>query len=172
MPTLPADSPSPSTPLRGWLPFERRWAQVVLAAFAVPSVVGLVPASSEVDGLDTLDRMTRVSTTRAALGLRLGVWLVMFAPIYAWGSLRLFTRLSSDERYRILCALLMHRTAIVRGLVAFLKLASCFAMLGTASVRARSGYDSIEAQHEESGPLAESGEHVRVRLPIANERVA
>jgi hypothetical protein len=155
--------------------FERRWAHSILEAYApydTPS--GLSPQRGEVDYVRALSRMMAASQKRAALGLRVGIWIAVFAPIWLWGRLRLATSLAIEERARLLAQLLAHRLFLVRELVLLLKLGASFALMGTAAVRARSGYDrrpgTTLLDHED---VKESGERmVRARLAVVRSEVA
>jgi hypothetical protein len=155
--------------------FERRWAHSILEAYApydTPS--GLAPQRGEVDYVRTLTRIMAASQQRAALGLRVGIWIAVFAPIWLWGRLRLATSLAMEERARLLGQLLSHRFFLVRELALLLKLGASFALMGTAAVRARTRYDhrpgTTELDHED---VAESGERlVKHRLAVVRSEVA
>ena len=142
--------------------FERRWARHLLAAFAPPEGQGLAPLGGEVDYLAALSRMMREATPLAALGLRAAIWMAALAPLWLWGKLTTVTRLASERRTQLLRELLVHRAFAVRELALLLKLSAAMALLGTPSVRARSGYD-----HVEHAAKSESG--LRARLPLLDE---
>jgi hypothetical protein len=76
-----------------------------------------------------------------------------------WGKLMTVSKLAIERRTDLLRELLAHRAFVVRELVTLLKLSAAMALLGTPSVRARSGYDHVTAAAE-----VESG--LRVRLPL------
>jgi hypothetical protein len=122
---------------------ERRWAADVLSGFAPPSGPGLVPRAGEVDWVDVVTRIHAASTPLARLGSRLALWIAVFAPLWMCGRLALMGSLPLEERARIINRLLEHRVYFVRELTVLLKIAASFALLGCASVRARSGYDRI-----------------------------
>jgi hypothetical protein len=113
---------------------ETRWARAAMEAFA-PAEGG------KVDHVAMLERIMRASTRRAALGLRLAIWLVAMAPLWLVGSLRTIVGVPLERRARILGRLLTHRVFAVRELTLLLKLNAAFALLHDAGVRARSGYD-------------------------------
>jgi hypothetical protein len=96
----------------------------------------------------------------AALGLRLAIWIAALAPLWLWGKLTTISKLATERRTELLRQLLTHRAFAVRELVTLLKLSAAMALLGTPSVRARSGYDHVQAVAD-----AESGLRVR-RLPV------
>ena len=131
--------------------WELSWAVEVLAAFAPSSteVRGgggreLAPRDGEVDYLRTWRRMVRGSTPLARLGLRAGLWMVTFAPIWLLGRFATFSELARAERTELLSRLLRHKGLFVRELSLLLKFAAAVALLGTPSVRARSGYDNVQ----------------------------
>jgi hypothetical protein len=155
--------------------FERRWAQSILEAYApFDGATGLVPQRGEVDYVRTLERMMAASQKKAALGLRVGIWIAIFAPIWMWGRLRLATSLGIADRARMLAQMLAHRLFLVRELSLLLKLGAAFALMGSAAVRARTGYDRRPGDtlldHED---VKESGERlVKARLAVVRSEVA
>jgi hypothetical protein len=146
---------------------ERRWARALLEAFAPTGGPGLAPRAGEVDFLATFTTLTRRARPRAAWGLRLAVWLAALAPMWLWGRLRTITGLDREARAQLLDELLRHRSFPVRELTLLLKLAAAMALLGTESVRARSGYDHVQARAD-----VESGLHPRSLEPRARVRLA
>ena len=139
--------------------FEQLWAADVLTAFTHEAEPGLCPRTGEVDYLGAFRRMRRGSTALAGLGLRLAVWMVALAPLWLLGRVATFSTMARRERTELLSRLLVHNSFVVRELTMLLKLTAAMALLGTLSVRARSGYDNVQAV----APM-ESG--VRVHLPI------
>ena len=136
---------------------ERRWAQALLESFAPPGGPGLAPREGEVDYLGTMGTLARRARPRAAWALRIAIWLAALAPLWLWGRLRTVTGLSREARAALLEELLVHRSFPVREFALLLKLAAAMALLGTGSVRARSGYDHVQA-----GADIESGLHPRI----------
>jgi hypothetical protein len=137
--------------------FEQAWTADVLTAFT------LEPEHSprgEVDYLSTFRRMRHGSTRLARLALRLAVWMVALAPLWLLGRVATFSKLARRERTELLVRLLVHNSFVVRELTMLLKLTAAMALMGTASVRARSGYDDLQP----AAALIENG--ARVRLPI------
>ena len=139
--------------------WELRWAKHLLAAFAPSGGPGLAPLAGEVDYETAFVRMRRHATPLAALGLRVALWMAALAPLWLWGRLATVSKLAIPRRSELLRQLLAHRTFAVRELTLLLKLAATMALLGTPSVRARSGYDSVQA-----AAVVESG--MRVKLPV------
>jgi hypothetical protein len=144
--------------------FERRWARALLAAFAPTGGPGLAPAPEEVDYVGVLGRMMREASPVAALGLRLALWMAALAPLWLWGKVATISKLAHERRPELLRELLGHKLFAVRELSLLLKLCAAMALLGTPSVRARSGYDHVQAPG-----VIESG--LRVRLPVVAHAV-
>jgi hypothetical protein len=139
--------------------WENSWATEVLSAFTQEGATGLTPTPGEVDYLRTYARMRRGSTKLAAFGLRAALWMVALAPLWFFGRLATFSRLARRERSELLGRLLVHHSFAVRELTMLLKLTAAMALLGTSSVRARSGYDDVHKR----API-ETG--TRVSLPL------
>jgi hypothetical protein len=146
--------------------FERRWARQLLSAFAPTGGPGLAPIQDEVDYVNALARMMREATPVAALGLRFAIWMAALAPLWLWGRLATINKLAVERRTELLRQLLAHRVFAVRELALLLKFCAAMALLGTPSVRARSGYDHVQ-------PASKTESGVRVRLPMAaDDRLA
>jgi hypothetical protein len=144
--------------------FEKRWARLLLAGFAPAGGPGLAPLPDEVDYDRAVSRMRREGTPLAAFGLRLAIWIAALAPLWLWGKLATVTvsALAVERRAELLRELLVHRVFAVRELTLLLKLCAAMALLGTPSVRARSGYDHVQ-------PAAEIESGLRTRLPLVAE---
>ena len=138
--------------------FERRWARALLEAFAPRHGPGLSPRGDEVAYLPTLQRMMGHVQPRAALGLRLAIWVAALAPMWLWGQLGTVTSLARERRTRLLSELLKHRSFAVRELVLLLKFAACLALFSSDTLRARSSYDDAQ-----SPVLSDSGMHPTLR---------
>lgn len=121
--------------------FEERWVEAVLSGFSSPSGGGLVLEENEVDFLDGFTRMNAPATKMASFGARAAIWLVALAPLWSLWSLRGVLRRTADERVELMTRMLEHRLWVVRELTLLLKVQASMAMMGTASVRLRSGYD-------------------------------
>ena|SRR5947209_20394162 len=89
--------------------------------------------------------MMAASTSKARLGIHIGLLLVALAPLWLCGKLATMAGLALEQRTAILDRLARHPFFAVRDLTLLLKLGAAFALMGTASVRARSGYDSRDA---------------------------
>ncbi len=123
------------------LSFERRWAEVLLASFAPPGGPGLAPRPGEVDYLAAYETLRTRSTRLAGVGLRGALWLVALSPWWLGRSIWLLPAMPHSARVEVLAELLEHRVFAIREATFLLKLAACLALLGSESVRARSGYD-------------------------------
>jgi hypothetical protein len=131
--------------------FEQLWTSDVLTAFTEDAEQGLTPLPGEVDYLKAFRKMRKGSTALCALGLRLAIWMVAFAPLWLLGRFATFSELARHDRTRLLSRLLAHKNFAVRELTMLLKLTAAMALFGTASVRARSGHDATapsRAEHD------------------------
>jgi hypothetical protein len=140
---------------------EQDWTSDVLAAFIQEEAQGLTPLPGEVDYVKTFRRMRGGSTSLCAFGLRVAIWMVAFAPLWLHGRFATFSRLARRDRTQLLARLLAHKVFAVRELTNLLKLTAAMALLGTASVRARSGYDAVQSP-------ARTESAVRRQLPLVS----
>jgi hypothetical protein len=150
-------------------PWEQQWALDVLAAFAPPASDGLSPLPGEVDYGSTFRRMQRGATPLASFGLRLALWMVVLSPLWLLGRFATFSRLALRERTELLARLLRHTSSGVRELSLLLKFTAAVALLGTPSVRARSGYDSVKVPAPTQQQIAEGA---RRHLPVVQKPAA
>ena len=121
--------------------FELRWVAAIFEAFAPISGPGLAPRAGEVDWVSSFVRMRAAGTALASFGVRLGLWIAALSPLWMCGRWSTMAGLGVDERAQLLGRLLEHRVFAVRELTMLLKIAACFALLGTPSVRERAGWD-------------------------------
>ena len=149
------------------LAFERRWAVAVLEGFAGADGVGLAPHDDDVEYLDTMQKMMRASTAKAAFGLRVGLWIAALAPIWLLGRFATLGSVARARRAEILARLLTHRFFLVRELTLLLKLSACMAIFAHPGLRDRSNYDRTELLDYDS--VGESGERPRVRLQVVDK---
>ena len=162
------------------LEVERRQAVAILEAFAPPRVddpqrhdeeapsgertIRLAPRKGEVDYLRAVTRMMAASTAKARLGIHVALFLVALAPLWLCGKLETMAGLALEQRTAILERLARHPFFAVRDLTLLLKLGAAFALLGTASVRARSQYDRPRV--EASTSVVSRGIEPRRVLPL------
>ncbi|MDH5674239.1 MAG: hypothetical protein OEZ06_18945 [Myxococcales bacterium] len=142
--------------------FEGPWAEAVLGAFAG---CGDSLVSSPTDGVDyaaSYARMLRRATGRAALGLRLALWLAALSPLWLLGKCATLAGLPQEERGELLARLVAHPSFAVRELMLLLKLCAAMALFAAPAVRQQSGYDEAQAAQSD----------VRLRLPRVDERLA
>lgn len=151
------------------LGFEKRWATAVLSGFAPEGGDGLAPRRGEVDFAGTMEQVVTSAGPRAGMGFRAALWAGALAPVWMWRWPCTAGALSQQDRARMLDAMLHHRSYVARELALLLKVAASMALLGTGSVRARSGYDGRLPEEPEED-LLESGE--RMHLPVLEEEVA
>ena len=137
--------------------WEQAWAEAVLNAFVGEGGSGLTVKQGEVDYMSALTRMRERGTALAAFGLRVAIWMVATAPLWFFGRFVMFGTLARSERTELLSRLLTHHSFAVRELTLLLKLTAAMALFGTASVRARSHYDTPIV-------VAAAPEHAPVRL--------
>jgi hypothetical protein len=148
---------------------ERKWAIDLLSAFApdssfAPTRCGigdqklLAPLPGEVDYLAMFTRMRVGATKLAAFGLRAALWIVALAPFWQRGRLQTLSSLPIAARSAALCALLGHRSLIVRELTLLLKLCAAMALFAAPGVRARSAYDDVH-----DAPANQSGVRIKPR---------
>lgn len=118
-----------------------RWAAIILGGFAVEGGEGLAPDPGQIDwergATDFLER----ANLKGRLGVYLGMWIAMSAPLWRWGRFATAASLAPEARARLLSELLSHRIFFVRELTLLLKLVACMAFFRDPTIRARSAYD-------------------------------
>ena len=62
-----------------------RWAAVILSGFVVSGVPGLTTAPGEIDWLGGTRSFLEKASPKGRLGVRVGLFLAMTAPIWSWG---------------------------------------------------------------------------------------
>jgi len=113
-----------------------RWAPYVLAGFA------LGPIDWDRGVRDFLEK----ASPKGRLGVRVGLFLAMTAPLWMWGRLSTARGLRGEDRGRLLHELLEHRIFLVRELTLLIKLVACMAMLRDDAVRESTGYYGAPAK--------------------------
>jgi hypothetical protein len=117
--------------------FEHRWAVAAMEAiFPGSSEIGLSDIRAmNVDGF-LRELMVRLPL-RAALGIRLAVWLVALAPLFVLWRFATIARLALDDRQRVIAALVASESYAVRSLVLILKTMGALLYAADDGVRAR-----------------------------------
>ena len=116
---------------------ETRWGEAAMTT--------IFPGSREegLSGIDTMGlpgfllEVMRYLPFRAALGMRVAIWLVALAPLFVLGRGTTIARLSARDRERVVGALASSPVYFVRSLVLILKTMGALLYGGDPSVRAR-----------------------------------
>ncbi|HEX4446017.1 MAG TPA: hypothetical protein VH044_04750 [Polyangiaceae bacterium] len=142
--------------------FEDGWAQAALGAMFPGSREHGFADIGRMDVRGFLAEAMRTLPFKAALGLRLAVWLVALAPVVVLHRFTTIRGLAPLDRERVLAALAASRTYAVRSLAMVLKTLGAMLYAGDDRIRARLHFRA-EAHHE----LAIAGETspVPIRAP-------
>ncbi|HEY8042203.1 MAG TPA: hypothetical protein VIF15_20510 [Polyangiaceae bacterium] len=117
--------------------FETRWAEAEMGViFPGSSDEGLADIGKLGVGAFLQEVMGAVPF-KAALGLRLAIWLVALAPLFLLGRLATITGLRLPDRETVVNRLVASRSYAVRSLVLILKTMGALLYAGDVSVRAR-----------------------------------
>ena len=115
--------------------FELRWARFAFMTI-YPGFDGLAGiAAMDTDAF--LVELCRVIPFKSAMGLRLGIWLVALAPLFVLRRFATITTLTGADRERLIEALLMSPSYVVRQLVMILKTMGAMLYAGSTAVRER-----------------------------------
>jgi hypothetical protein len=117
--------------------WEGRWAEAAIGA--------IFPGSGEegfadIRGMDVPGFLRQVMCTvplKAALGLRIAIWLVALAPLVLLHRLRTIAGLALEEREAVVSRLVASESYVIRSLVMILKTMGALLYAGNDSVRAR-----------------------------------
>ncbi|MEM9190729.1 MAG: hypothetical protein AAGF12_16205 [Myxococcota bacterium] len=145
------------------LAFEERWAVAVCEGFAPQRSAAFAIQPGEVDYRVAVRTFLNSATKKAALGLRLAVWIAALAPLFVTRRLRTMRSLAGGQRALVLRRLLNHPWFVVRELTLLLKVTACMAIFRVEAVRKRTRYDGDVVARED---IEESGERPRHRLPV------
>jgi hypothetical protein len=117
------------------LSFEHRWAEAALAAMfpGDEALIGIAVMNVAAFLADVMARLP----ARAALGLRVAIWLTALAPIFLLGRPTTFRRLTAAQRERVVSMLVASRWYVLRSLVLMLKMFGALLYASHESVRAR-----------------------------------
>jgi hypothetical protein len=117
--------------------FERQWAVAALEAiFPGSSDIGLSDIRAmNLDGF-LRELMARLPF-RAALGVRLAVWLVALAPLFVLLRFATIARLTLEDRERVIATLVVSESYAMRSLVLVLKAMGALLYAADDGVRTR-----------------------------------
>jgi hypothetical protein len=117
--------------------WEGRWAEAAIGAI-FPGL--LEDGFADIRGMDVpgfLQRVLRTVPFKAALGLRLAIWLVALAPLLLLRRFATIAGLALEEREAVVARLVASETYAVRSLVMILKTMGALLYAGDDAVRAR-----------------------------------
>lgn len=121
--------------MRGWMGFERRWAEVLFGALMPGSEAGL-PGFGSLSLEVFWERFGRVAPPLLRVGLRAAVWLLTWSPVLWCRTWRHFPRLSAVQQADFLAGMEQSRLYLARQLVMTLKTVASFAYFQDEGVRA------------------------------------
>lgn len=116
---------------------ENRWAEAAMGAIFPGSREEGLTDIRAMDVRGFLARLVASVPAKAALGLRLAVWIVALAPLFVLGRLATISGLAQADRERVVAALVMSRNYALRSLVMILKTMGALLYAGDDAVRAR-----------------------------------
>jgi hypothetical protein len=116
---------------------EMGWAEAALVGVFPGSVASGFASIGSMDVRGFLKGALRRIPLRAALGLRLAIWIVALAPIVVLRRLRTIARLEQVDRERVLARLAASDSYAIRSLVMMLKTFGALLYAGDDGVRAR-----------------------------------
>ncbi len=125
--------------------WESAWAEAAMQAIFPGSPEEGMAGIADMGLTGFLADVMRYLPTRAALGMRIAIWLVALAPLFVLGRLTTIARLPLLDRERVVAALAGSRVYAVRSLVLILKTMGALLYGGDASVRARMTAASVPA---------------------------
>jgi hypothetical protein len=116
---------------------ESRWAEAAMEAiFPGSSEMGLTDIGTmDVGGF--LRDLMRDVPWKAALGVRLAIWLVALAPLFVVRRLATITQLGRADRERVVASLVASESYAIRSLVLVLKAVGALLYAADRGVRAR-----------------------------------
>ncbi len=128
---------------------EAAWLEAVGSAFAPEGDYRdghLVPKPGEVDYVRTFCTMNAPAGPKVRYGIRAALALIALSPLWHQRRLATIEELGAKERTALVEELSHHPLQLVRELTLLLKVQSAMALLGTPSLRSRSGYDSERSE--------------------------
>ncbi|MFT5356384.1 MAG: hypothetical protein ACI9KE_003609 [Polyangiales bacterium] len=128
---------------------EAAWLKAIGSAFAPEGDYQdghLVPKSGEVDYVSTFCTLNAPAGPKVRYGIRAAVALIALSPFWHRRRLATIDALNAEERTALIDELTRHPLQLVRELTLLMKVQSSMALLGTPSLRSRSGYDSARSE--------------------------
>ena len=126
--------------------FERRWALQIFDTILPSGADPRLPMGARDFPLDRfLVDLQQHASRRFLLGLRIAIWLVVWAPILFIRRLRRFPGLATDDRLKVLQKMAGSRVYFVRELVTLLKMVACLAFCGMPVIQSQVGFDRVHA---------------------------
>lgn len=144
---------------------EAAWLDALGSAFAPEGKLRdghLVPKPGEVDYVGTFCTLNAPAGPKVRYGIRAALGLLALSPVWHKRRLASIDALTPEERTELLEELSRHPLQLVRELTLLMKVQSAMALLGTASLRSRSGYDSARSE----------GTPIRLRRKVNVKEVA
>ena len=125
------------------LRFERRWLAAVFDTILPSDASRRLPVGARDLPLDRFvrDLLRRAPLTFAA-GVRIALWITVFAPLFLHGKRRLFPSLDPEHRLAVLRRLQRSSSYAIRELPNILKMVACLGWGGHPAVRERIGLAS------------------------------
>jgi hypothetical protein len=117
--------------------WEGRWAEAAIGAIFPGSVEDGFADICAMDVPGFLQRVLRTIPFKAALGMRVAIWLVALAPLLLLRRFATIAGLALDEREVVVARLVASKTYAVRSLVMILKTMGALLYAGDDAVRAR-----------------------------------
>ncbi len=116
---------------------EIAWGSAALAAIFPGSSEQGLAAIGTMNVAGYLGEVMKGLPIRAALGLRMAVWIVALAPVFVLGRFVTIARLLQAEREAVIAHLMASESYVLRSLTLFLKTFGALLYAGTGAIRAR-----------------------------------
>jgi hypothetical protein len=117
--------------------WEGRWAEAAIGAIYPGSTEDGFADIRAMDVPGFLQRVLRTIPFKAALGLRIAIWLVALAPLLLLRRFATIAGLALEERELVVARLVASETYAIRSLVLILKTMGALLYAGNDAVRAR-----------------------------------
>jgi hypothetical protein len=134
-PLAPPGDPTGSSVLRMFR-FERRWLLRIFETIFPGAIAPQLPKGAADMPLGRfIDDFAVHAPLQALAGLRVGIWMVMLAPVFILGRARSFLGLSAAEQVLLLDRMRRSRRYLVREALLFVKTVACLGFCGLATVQ-------------------------------------